>query len=263
MATKKTSTKSAPARKPAANTARKSETKTTVRSKSSSSRTAAVRSTAAKTTITPEIIEKPTTTPQTKQKAFKIKKSYLILAAVVIIIGSLLLIFRNLFVAAVVNGQPISRLEIVQEAEKQSGKQVLTTIIRNKLIEQEARKQNVNVSEKEVDDEIKKLEGNLQKQGQKLDQVLTMQGMTKNDLRKLIKLDKMVGKLVGKDIKITDQQVNEYIEANKESLPADQNENDLKNTVREQLKQQQLNEKVRTWLEDIQKKAKIDQFVSY
>ncbi len=263
MATKKTSTKSAPARKPAANTARKSETKTTVRSKSSSSRTAAARSTAAKTTITPEIIEKPTTTPQTKQKAFKIKKSYLILAAVVIIIGSLLLIFRNLFVAAVVNGQPISRLEIVQEAEKQSGKQVLTTIIRNKLIEQEARKQNVNVSEKEVDDEIKKLEGNLQKQGQKLDQVLTMQGMTKNDLRKLIKLDKMVGKLVGKDIKITDQQVNEYIEANKESLPADQNENDLKNTVREQLKQQQLNEKVRTWLEDIQKKAKIDQFVSY
>ncbi len=263
MATKKTSTKSTPARKPAANTARKSETKTTVRSKSSSSRTAAARSTAAKTTITPEIIEKPTTTPQTKQKAFKIKKSYLILAAVVIIIGSLLLIFRNLFVAAVVNGQPISRLEIVQEAEKQSGKQVLTTIIRNKLIEQEARKQNVNVSEKEVDDEIKKLEGNLQKQGQKLDQVLTMQGMTKNDLRKLIKLDKMVGKLVGKDIKITDQQVNEYIEANKESLPADQNENDLKNTVREQLKQQQLNEKVRTWLEDIQKKAKIDQFVSY
>lgn len=263
MATKKTSTKSAPARKPAANTARKSETKTTVRSKSSSSRTAAARSTAAKTTITPEIVEKPTTTPQTKQKAFKIKKSYLILAAVVIIIGSLLLIFRNLFVAAVVNGQPISRLEIVQEAEKQSGKQVLTTIIRNKLIEQEARKQNVNVSEKEVDDEIKKLEGNLQKQGQKLDQVLTMQGMTKNDLRKLIKLDKMVGKLVGKDIKITDQQVNEYIEANKESLPADQNENDLKNTVREQLKQQQLNEKVRTWLEDIQKKAKIDQFVSY
>ena len=84
MATKKTSTKSAPARKPAANTARKSETKTTVRSKSSSSRTAAARSTAAKTTITPEIIEKPTTTPQTKQKAFKIKKSYLILAAVVI-----------------------------------------------------------------------------------------------------------------------------------------------------------------------------------
>lgn len=263
MATKKTSTKSAPARKPAAKTAKKSETKTPVRSKSSSSRTAASRSTVAKTSVTPETVEKTTTTPETKQKAFKIKKSYIILVAVVIVLGALLYIFRSVFVAAVVNGQPISRLEVVQEAEKQSGKQVITTLIRNRLIEQEARKQNVTVSEKEVDDEIKKLEGNLQKQGQKLDQVLTMQGMSKEDLRKLIKLDKMVGKLVGKDIKITDQQVNEYIEANKESLPADQNENDLKNTVREQLKQQQLNEKVRTWLEDLQKKAKINRFVSY
>jgi foldase protein PrsA len=255
MAMRKTTTNSAPARKTAAKAtiAKKAETKKTVKAKS-----VVIKTEPAETAP-----EKITSTPVVKGPAFKIKKSYLILVAVIIILGGLLYIYRSVFVAAVVNGQPISRLSVVQEAEKQSGKQVLTTLVRNTLIEQEARKQNVTVSDKEIGEEIKKLEGNLQKQGQKLEQVLTMQGMTKEDLLRLIRLDKMVGKMVGKDIKISDQQVKEYIEQNKESLPTDQNEKDLKATVSEQLKQQQLNEKVRTWLEALQKNAKINRFVSY
>jgi foldase protein PrsA len=256
MATKKTSTKSAPARKAAAKPAKKTASKTTVRSKPQEHKAVAEKTTEAPAKTT-------ASTSTNTNKGFKIKKSYLILVATIIILGVLLYVFRSLFVAAVVNGQPISRLSVVQESEKQSGKQVLTTLVRNSLIEQEARKQNVSVSDKEIDDEIKKLEGNLQKQGQKLDQVLSMQGMSKEDLRKLIRLDKLVGKMVGKDIKITDQQVADYIDKNKESLPQGQNEAELKNTVKEQLKQQQLNDKVRTWLEDLQKNAKITRFVNY
>lgn len=262
MATKKTSTKSAPARKPAAKPAKRTTSRSASRSKAQEHKTVA-----AKTVETPAKVSSTTpsstSTESKSSKGFKIKKSYIILIATIIVLGALLYLFRSLFVAAVVNGQPISRLSVVQESEKQSGKQVLTTLVRNTLIEQEARKQNVTVTDKEVDEEIKKLEGNLQKQGQKLDQVLQMQGMSKEDLRKLIRLDKMVGKMVGKDINITDKQVADYIEKNKESLPQGQNENELKATVKEQLKQQQLNEKVRTWLEDLQKNAKINRFVNY
>lgn len=271
MATaKKTSTKSASARKTAAKaaSAKKTEVKKSVKAaKSKATKSTSVKTAAPKVQTkvaeAVQVVPEKTTASAEKRQSFKIKKSYIILAATVIILGTLLYVFRSVFVAAVVNGYPISRLSVVKEAEKQSGKQVLTTLVRNTLIEQEAQKQNVTVSDKEVNDEIKKLEGNLQKQGQKLDQVLVMQGMTKEDLNKLIRLDKMVGKMVGKDIKISDQQVNEYIEKNKEALPTDQNEKDLKNTVREQLKQQQLNEKVRTWLEDLQKNAKITHFVEY
>jgi foldase protein PrsA len=254
MATKKTATKSAPARKPAA--------KRTASRSAAKPKAAAQQSTVEKSVETPKTTT-TTTSSSTPSKGFKIKKSYIILAVTVVAVAILLYIFRSIFVAAVVNGQPISRLSVVKEAEKQSGKQVLTTLVRNTLIEQEARKQNITVSEKEIDDEIKKLEGNLQKQGQKLDQVLTMQGMSKEDLRKLIRLDKMVGKMVGKDITISDKEVNDYIAKNKESLPTGQNENELKASVKEQLKQQQLNEKVRVWLENLQKNAKINPFVDY
>jgi foldase protein PrsA len=256
MATKKTSAKSTAAKKPASKPAKKSTAKTTAK----------VTKTQEPKTVAEKKVDAPAekaSTASTNGGGFRMKKSYVILVVVIVLLGALLYFFRSLFVAAVVNGQPISRLSVVQEAEKQSGKQVLTTLVRNTLIEQEARKENVTVSDQEINDEIKKLQDNLQKQGQKLDQVLAMQGMSQADLRKLIRLDKLVGKMVGKDIKITDQQVTDYIEKNKEALPQGENESELKNTVRDQLKQQQLNDKVRTWLEQLQSKAKITRFVNY
>ena len=198
-----------------------------------------------------------------KFKSLKIRKSYIILIVIMFALGALLYYGRGLFVAAVVNGQPISRVAIVKETEKQAGKQALDNIVRNTLIEQEARKKGVTVSQKEIDDEIKKVEATLSKQGQKLSDVLVMQNMTKEDLQKLIRLDKLVGKIVGKDIKVTDKEISDYLEKNKEMLPKDQTEEQLKKTVSEQLKQQKLNEKVQAWLTELKSKAKILYFVQY
>lgn len=204
------------------------------------------------------------TTPiQEKPKAFKVRKSYLVLVIIMLVLGACLYYGRGLFVAAVVNGQPISRLSVVNETEKQSGKQALDTLVRNTLILQEAKKQNITVSEKEIDEEIKKIEGTLSKQGQKLDDVLVMQGMKREDLRKLISLDKLVGKIVGKDIKVTDKEIDEYLEKNKEILPQDQSAEALRKTAMERVKQDKLNQKVQTWLEALKNKAKVLYFVQY
>lgn len=192
------------------------------------------------------------------------RNKYIIIAVVLAIIAIVLAFkYRGLFVAATVNGQPISRVAVVRETEKQAGKQTINNLVRNALIEQEAKKENVTVSEKEIDDEIKKVESNLSKQGQKLDQVLTMQGINRDELRKLIRLDKLVGKMVGKDIKVTDQEISDYIEKNREALGQEQSEEQMRKTVGDQLKQQKLSSKVQKWLSDLQSKAKIDYFVSY
>lgn len=209
-----------------------------------------------------------TTTPSTIQttsnkSSFKVKKSYIILVLIIVLVGGLLFYFRSWFVAATVNGQPISRVSVIHETEKQSGKQALNTLVRNTLIEQEAAKEHITVSDQEINDELKKVETQLGKQGQKIDQVLAMQGMTKDDLRQLIRLDKLVGKMVGKDITITDKQVTDYMDKNKESLPQGQSEDKLKAMVKDQLKQQSLNQKVSAWLQQLQSKAKINYFVSY
>ena len=222
------------------------------------------KKTAPKTSVkTRTIVEKSVVEESKTKSPVKVRKSYILLALIIFVLGGLLYAGRSIFVAAVVNGQPISRLSVVKETEKQAGKQALDTIVRNTLIEQEARKKNVSVSEKEIDDEIKKVEATLSKQGRKLDQELAAQGMTQKDLRRLVRLDKLVGKIVGKDVKVTDKEISDYIEKNRDLLPQDQSEEQLKKSAGERIKQDKLNEKVRTWLESIQNKAKVIYFVQY
>lgn len=196
-------------------------------------------------------------------KSVKVHKSTLIIAAIILIVGALLYFGRGFIVAAVVNGQPISRIAVLQETEKQGGKQALSALIRNILVEQEAKKQNVTISEKQIDDQIKTVETNLSKQGQKIDQLLAMEGMTRADLRKVIRLDLLVTKMVEKGVKVTDKEISAYIEQNKDIMPKDKNESQLKKTVAERLKQQKISQKAQEWLANLEKNAKIARFVNY
>lgn len=207
--------------------------------------------------------ESGTMANMTQGRSVKVHKLTVLIALVIIILGVILFYGRGLVVAAVVNGQPISRLSLVQEVEKASGKQALASLIRNVLIEQEARKQNVIVGYRDIDNQIKTIETNLSKQGQKLDQMLLMQGMTRDDLRKIVTLDLLVTKLVEKDIKVTEKEVNDYIEKNKDLLPKDKTENELKKMAREQLKKQLLSQKAQAWIAGLEKKANIVKFVDY
>jgi len=210
------------------------------------------------------VVEKPVKVTKTSEKqAFKMRRSYAILAVVIAVLGILLYVGRGLFVAAVVNGQPISRWSIIKEAEKQSGKQALDTIVRNVLIEQEARKLKIAVSNAEVDSEIKKVEGQLAAQGQKLDDVLVMQGMTRDDLVKILRLNILVRKVVGNDVKISDQEINDYIEKNADLFTQEQTDEQKKKAAEDRLKQEKLGEKTRAWLTDLQTKAKVIYFVQY
>lgn len=195
--------------------------------------------------------------------SFKIHKSTLIIAIVIVLLGVVLYFGRGFIVAAVVNGQPISRLEFVQGVERQAGRQVLSGLVRNILVEQEAKKQNIMITEKQINDQIKSVEDNLKKQGQDIDKMLALEGMTRGDLQKIIRLDLMVTKMVEKDIKVSDKEVNDYIEKNKEILPKDQSESQLKKTVAERLQKQQVSQKAQEWLVNLEKTAKIVKFVNY
>lgn len=190
------------------------------------------------------------------------KFNVILILAIIIIIG-LLYSFRSVLVAATVNGTPISRISEIKEAEKQSGKQALNVLITKALVSQEAEKRKIVVSQDEIDSEVKKIQSNLEKQGQNLDQLLAAQGMTRNDLTDQIKLQKMVEKMVGQDVKVTDKEINDYIEQNKASIPENMKPDEVKVNVKKQLTQQKLNEKIQTFIESLQKKAKIDYLVKF
>lgn len=202
------------------------------------------------------------TTPSQSYKKYATRKNALILVGLVIL-GALIFFLRGFFVAATVNGQPITRIQIIQELEKQNGQKTLDSLVTKTLILQEMDKKNISVNDAEVQAEIKKIEGALKQQGRTMSDALAQQGLSQADLVEQLKIQKMIEKLFSKDIVVSDAEVNKYIEDNKDALPADQDPNTLKSTIKEQLKQQKLTAKFQTWLEGVQKKAKINYIVKY
>ena len=209
------------------------------------------------------IAESPVSNVRASQIADKLKQPKVFIPLIVIVLVVLVFLFKGFLVAAIVNGQPITRIELISELEKRSGKQMLSNLVIQTLILQEAGKKGVTVSQKELDDAAKEVESSLSKQGQKLDQALALQGLTRKDFVQQIKIQKIIEKIFAKDTKVTDKEVADYIEKNKSTFPADMKQEDVKTGVFKQLEQQKLSTLVQPWIADIQKKAQIQYFVSF
>lgn len=192
---------------------------------------------------------------------FKTRKFLMLLF--LILVGGILFYFKGLFIVATVNGQPVTRIALIQELEKRNGKQMLSSLITQILIQQEAQKLNISVSQKEIEDAVKKAEESLKKQGQNLDSALAIRGLTRNDFITQIKFQKLFEKILAKDIKVTDKEVSDYIEKNKDSIPTDLKPEEATASVRQRLEQQKLEPKVQSWIQNLQSKAKINYFINY
>ena len=199
--------------------------------------------------------------PKKYFKKIRIKKSFIFGIATVVIL-LILYIFKSLFVAAIVNGQPISRISIVKNLEKRGGQAALDTLINEALIFQEAKRENVSVTDEEVEEVISKIEAGLENQGG-LDQALLLEGMTREELVKQIQMQKLVEKMLTNRIIVTEADVSEYINTNSEILPEGASAEEINETVKNQLQQQKLSSEIQIWLADLRQKAKINYFVEY
>lgn len=198
-----------------------------------------------------------------REQFLKTHKKQLTIGAIVIVLLALLYFFKGLFVVALVNGAPISRIDLIKQLEKQDGKKILSDMITKELIEQEARRKKVNVSTTELDTEVKKIDANLAAQGQKLDTLLAMQGFTKKDLLDRIRTQKLIEKMVSTSVSLSDAEITDYIDKNKTSFPEGTSEDKIMKQAKDALLQQKLDEKVQAFVADLQKKAKITYFVNY
>lgn len=170
---------------------------------------------------------------------------------------------KGLVIAAVVNGTPITRIAVIQELEKQSGRTALESIIKKKLIDDEARNKNISVSTEDIDKEIKQIEAQVTLQGGTLDAVLQQQGMTEKQLREQIEVQKKIEKLLGDKVSVSDAEVEAYIAENKIELPKDKQPEDAKASLKEQLKQQKFQQEAQKWVSDLTASAKIKYYVNY
>jgi len=187
-------------------------------------------------------------------------------AFVLLVVAGLIYFGGKVFFAASVNGQLINRFSVIKDLEKQGGKKVLDTIILKTLINQEAKKRKLAISQQEVDTELQKIESNISSQGSTLDALLLQQGMTKNDLADEIKLQLLVTKMVGNNISVTDKEIDDYLASSKEqsSLSSTQSAPELtRDQAKTAIKQQKLQEKIQTFVADLKAKAKISYFIKY
>jgi len=172
-------------------------------------------------------------------------------------------IFRGFFIAAMVNGQPISRLKIVKEAEKMQGTQILENYVMEALIEQKARAQGIQISDEVVNEQIEEIKQSVADQGQDFDQLLSLQGLTMAELQRQIRMQQMIEVMVGAEIEVSDEKIAEYLESNKDFLPEDMEQEELEELAKQQLQQQEMSQKYQEWMDKLKEEANLRYFVNY
>lgn len=193
-------------------------------------------------------------------KVISVKTAVVI--AALIILASVAFYHKGLFIAATVNGSPVSRLSVIHELESSSGKKALDSIITKKLLSDEANKKGVMVTSDELATEVKKIEDQIKAQGQTLDVMLAAQGMTRQEMEEQLTLQKELEKLLEDKIAVSDEEAVKLLAASKVAVPKGQEEQ-YKAQAKEQIRGQKLNDAAGTFIESLKAQASINYFVNY
>ncbi len=188
---------------------------------------------------------------------FRKSKSFYI---ILVILGILLLSIykKSWFVAALVNGIPLTNIELQSELNRQYRTQTLNQLINEKIILDEARKGAAIPTETEIDNKIAELEKNV---GGKdtLDNLLTQQGQTREGLRDQIKVQLAITKLYSNEATVSAEEVAKFLEENKEALVASDSAGQEKEAY-EALKNQKLSQIFSQKFQELRNRAKIQIF---
>ena len=182
---------------------------------------------------------------------------------IIILIGTFLVLAKSLFVAALVNGWPVSRIAVIKALEKQGGSDVLNTLVERSLIFQEARRVGVKISDDVINTQITSIEEILKGQNLTLEEALAARGQTREDLLDQIRIQKTVEAILSQKINISEEDISKYFEENKELLEKGAKLEDVKEDIRGQLSQQKLNAEYTKWVEELKAKSKILYFVNF
>lgn len=158
------------------------------------------------------------------------------------------------FVVAWVDNKPITRVELINSLQNRYGKDMTEELIVENLLLSEAAKRKIAISTDDINKEIKNLED---KNGgsDKFNQMLTTNGLTRNDLSKLLRIQLIREKMFSNGTEVSDKELQEYIDQNKEQLPEVTEE--VKTSLKDQLKQQKMATNFNNWLSENLKSARV------
>lgn len=197
--------------------------------------------------------------PSSSKPSFFNSPTKLYLVVLALIILAFVLLNKSWFIAAMVNGKPIWRWNLNKAMTARYGKQTLESMLSEKLISDAANKSGVMVTladiKKQEDDVVKSLGDKIS-----LDDLLKYQGVTKTDFENQIKVRLLVQKTLGKDIQITETDIDNFIASNRAQLVATDPAK-LREEARQALMESKIGEKFQTWFNDLKQKASILRFL--
>ncbi len=192
-----------------------------------------------------------------------INKYQILLSRVFLVIIFALLIFirfrkeKEIGYIAKVNGRKIYSVDYISRLKQQTNEQVLKQLIDEELIKKEAEDKEIKISKKEIDDEYKKIKENIKNQGKNFKDEIKLKNMTTDDVINQIYIQKLISKLVNLNIIVTKTDIDKFIEDNKNSLPKNVNDAQLRLMIENEVREKLQNGKVNNWIESLHRKAKI------
>lgn len=118
---------------------------------------------------------------------------------------------------ATVDGETITANDLYQLMVKSVGPQAVEQLITQKLIDNEAAKQNISVSEEEVNVEFEEIKGNFPSE-EMFNMQLQYMGISEEQFKEQLASDLKLRKLVEPEIEVTEEEVQTFYEENQEQF---------------------------------------------
>ncbi|MFH0937247.1 MAG: hypothetical protein V1808_03055 [Candidatus Daviesbacteria bacterium] len=178
----------------------------------------------------------------------------------IIVLGIVILITvkRGWFIAATVNGTPISTLSLLSRISAQYKTQTLEQMINEQLIWDEVKKNRVVVTEADVNQKISQLEANVGG-AQALDNLLTQQGQNRTSLKQQVRIQLAIERLYDKEASVSASEVTDFITQNKDQLQASDSAGQTTEAT-QALKQQKISQVFSEKFKALKEQAKIQIF---
>lgn len=149
----------------------------------------------------------------------------------------------------------ISQHQLYEQMKKESGASVMSDLVAIELCRQEGAAQGITVSEQEVDAKVNPIKDKL-KTPEKFQQYLKEKNFTnEKELRERIKMILLRDKLLEKAYPVTDEQIKEYYEKNKEKLGKSLAE--ARPEITEKLQERNKRKNVDEWITQLKKKYNV------
>jgi foldase protein PrsA len=252
MPTKKTKSKTSKKRTTSKNTKAK---QTAAKKQTKLSKTAKSKKLSDSSKKAPESKVMPIEKEKETIKESKSKK--IILPIIILLIVLLMWFLRDQIIVAMVNGKPITRFQVIKELENQGASQILDSIVTIELVNQAIDEAKVEIDEQAVADQLAEIEESLSAQDQNLDDILAMQNLTREDVEEDIRLNLQVDKILADKIQVSEEEIKEYFETNKEILGEEADFEEMREDIEAQLTQEKRAQAQQEWLESLRSEANI------